>query len=139
MRTHVMDTTSAEQVEALRHFNRFYTREIGVLEEGLLKSRFTLTQARVLFELATRKSSTFSELKDTLGLDRGYLSRILRGFAANRLISRRKSTEDARSVLLSLTWKGQQAFAGLDQRARQDAAVILKHVPTSQRTRLLSS
>jgi DNA-binding MarR family transcriptional regulator/GNAT superfamily N-acetyltransferase len=126
-------------VEALRRFNRFYTRHIGALEEGLLKTPFTLTQARVLFELGTRKVCTFSEINGELRLDPGYLSRTLQGFAAKGLISRRKSTDDARRVGLSLTAKGKRAFAQLDERARKDASALLAQVTPEKRTRLLTS
>lgn len=131
-----MDTAPAE---TLRRFNRFYTRYIGVLEEGLHKTPFTLTQARVLFELATRRVSTFSELNDELCLDPGYLSRILRGFTTRGLVSRRKAHDDARRVQLSLTTKGKRAFAELDRKASKDASVLLAHVAPQKRTRLLAS
>ena len=127
------------QVEALRRFNRFYTRRIGVLREGLLDTRFTLAQARVLYEIGTRTHSTFSEINEELRLDPGYLSRILRGFASKRLVSRRKSPEDGRRVLLSLTTKGREAFAELEQRARADASTILAKVAPERRARLLAS
>jgi len=129
----------SESVASLRHFNRFYTRQIGALDDGLLGTRFTLTQARVLFELGTRKVSTFSEMNDELRLDPGYLSRILRDFATQGLISRRKSAQDARRVQLSLTAKGKRRFAALDDRARQEASAVLAQVPPAKRTRLLSA
>jgi DNA-binding MarR family transcriptional regulator len=81
-----------------------------VLREGLLDTPFTLAQARVLFEIGTRGTSTSGAINDELRLDPGYLSRILAGFVAKRLISRRKSTSDRRRVLLSLTAKGSAGF-----------------------------
>ena len=127
------------QVETLRGFNRFYTRRIGVLEEGLLKTRFTLTQARVLFELGTRKYATAGEISDTLGLDLGYLSRIVQDFASRDLISRKKSSDDGRRILLSLTAKGRKAFQNLDQSSRNEVAAILTELPPATRDRLLAS
>ena len=127
------------QIETLRGFNRFYTRRIGALEEGLLKSPFTLTQARVLFELGTGKNATAGEISDTLGLDLGYLSRIVQDFASRRLISRRKSSDDGRRILLSLTAKGRKAFQNLDQSSRSEVSAILAELPPATRDRLLAS
>jgi DNA-binding MarR family transcriptional regulator/GNAT superfamily N-acetyltransferase len=127
------------QVETLRGFNRFYTRRIGVLDEGLLKSPFTLTQARVLFELGTGKYATAGEISDTLGLDLGYLSRIVQDFASRGLISRRKSSDDGRRILLSLTAKGRKAFQNLDKSSRNEVSAILAELPPATRDRLLAS
>src|SRR5437763_459019 len=90
-------------LEAVRRFNRFYTREIGVLEEGLLKSRFSLTEVRVLYELHHRERPTAAELADELRLDEGYLSRILVSFHGAGLIAKRRSRSDARQQFLALT------------------------------------
>ena len=81
--------STPQQVETLRSFKRFYTRRIGVLREGLLKTRFTLTQARVLFELGTRRAASAGEISDELDLDLGYLSRILLDFSSQGLITRK--------------------------------------------------
>src|ERR1700733_2861737 len=99
------------QVEAVRRFNRFFTQRIGVLDEGLLASDFTLTQARVLFEMGTRKMCTAGDLIGVLGLDPGYLSRIIQEFADSGFVTRKQSAEDGRRTNLSLTRKGQKAFA----------------------------
>jgi len=129
----------AAQVEAVRRFNRFYTRRIGVLREGLLDTPFSLAQARVLFEIGTRGTSTSGAINDELRLDPGYLSRILAGFVAKRLVSRRKSTSDRRRVLLSLTAKGQQAFAELELKARNEASAMLGGLPVAKRAQVTSS
>lgn len=128
-----------QHVEALRSFNRFYTRHIGVLEEGLLKTPFTLTQARVLFELGTRKGATAGEIKDTLGLDLGYLSRILQGFASRGLLSRKRSSGDARRILLSLTAKGRAAFQDLNTKSQDQVSTVLAQLPNESRTKLLAA
>jgi DNA-binding MarR family transcriptional regulator/GNAT superfamily N-acetyltransferase len=126
-------------VEAVRRFNRFYTREIGVLEEGLLKSPFSLTEARVLYELAHRDHPTAAELGKALGLDAGYLSRILRGFERRDLIARRPSTTDGRQNLLALTAGGRAAFGRLDQAARDQIGALLGTLPGAGRRRLLEA
>lgn len=127
------------QVDALRSFNRFYTKRIGVLEEGLLQSPFTLTQARVLFELATRQRATAGEISDSLGLDLGYLSRIVQEFAVQDLISRKKSDDDGRRIQLSLTAKGRKAFQALDKRSRDEVSGMLSELPHARRARLLAA
>src|SRR5438552_19005774 len=93
---------STDRVERVRAFNRFYTRRIGVLHEGLLHTPFTLTESRMLWELAHRGTSTATELARALDLDAGYLSRLLRGFDERGLLKSNRSSEDARQVNLSL-------------------------------------
>jgi len=112
-------------VAAMRNFNRFYTRKIGVLNEGLLDSRFSLTEGRVLYELANRERPTATELCPDLGLDVGYLSRILRRFEQGGLIARTTSRTDGRQSLLALTAKGRAAFAPLDSRSRQEIGILM--------------
>ncbi|HWA46494.1 MAG TPA: bifunctional helix-turn-helix transcriptional regulator/GNAT family N-acetyltransferase [Hypericibacter adhaerens] len=124
------------RVQAVRRFNRFYTRKIGVLGEGLLDSPFTLTQARILYELAHRNRPTASDLAEALGLDPGYLSRILRGFEKQGLLSRAASAEDARQRHLSLTAKGRKTFAGLDRVTRRQIAGLLEPLSEPDRGRL---
>lgn len=128
-----------EQVAALRSFNRFYTQRIGALDKGLLDSPFSLTQARVLFELARCQSPTASQLGATLHLDRGYLSRILQGFLRQGLITRSRSREDARQVALKLTASGRRAFGGLDRRSQREAQTLLSGLPATARGDLLAS
>src|SRR5215475_5012316 len=96
-----------ERVAAVRRFNRFYTRQIGLLQEGYLDSAFSLSQVRVLYELAHRDKLTASALSRDLGLDPGYLSRVLRDFEKRRFISRTRSEADGRQSHLELTARGQ--------------------------------
>lgn len=126
------------QAETVRGFNRFYTRQIGVLDEGLLASPFTLTQARVLFELGIRKAVTAREIGDVLGLDAGYLSRIVQNFASQGLIRREPSPEDGRQIVLSLTTEGRKTFRGLDRKSHAVAAAHLSGLSTPRRARVLS-
>lgn len=134
-----MPVQMGAHVEAVRRFNRFYTRRIGVLEEGLLASPFTLAQARVLFELGTRHAVTAGQLVGLLGLDPGYLSRILQGFADARLVKRQRSTEDGRRAELSLTAKGRKAFGALDQASRQTIGAMIAPLSAIERGRLLAA
>jgi DNA-binding MarR family transcriptional regulator/GNAT superfamily N-acetyltransferase len=127
------------RIEAVRHFNRFYTQKIGVLQEGLLKSPFTLSQLRVLYELAYRKQPTAAQLSNDLNLDRGYVSRILADFEKRGLIERKPSSDDARESLLALTRKGTDAFAPLNVRSHDEMAEMLSGLSSSQQKRLLES
>src|SRR5271155_2618911 len=95
-----------ERIAAVRRFNRFYTRQIGALREKPYKSPFSLTEVRVLYELAHRDKQTGAELSGDLGLDPGYLSRILTGFAKQNLLDKMPSAADGRQSLLSLTAEG---------------------------------
>src|SRR5947209_19366265 len=109
-----------EAIAAVRAFNRFYTERIGVLREGYLESPFSLAQVRVLYELAHRDRATAGALARELGLDPGYLSRILRGFQRQGLVARQRSAADARQSDIWLTDEGRAAFAPLDRRSHDD-------------------
>ena len=119
------DQSLDQRVGAVRRFNRAYTRRIGVLRDDFLKTSYSLAEARVLYELATRQKPTAGEIAAELGLDHGYLSRILRSFHERGLITKTPSPEDRRQSLLSLTVKGRIAFAPLDQRSQDDVAAML--------------
>lgn len=129
----------ARRVEAMRHFNRFYTQHIGVLHEGLLKSPFSLTEVRVLYEIAHRDEPTAAELSKDLGLDAGYLSRILRDFGRKGLVEKRPSKADGRRSLLRLTKKGQKEFATLNARQDDEVSAILTNLSHEDHTRLVKS
>jgi DNA-binding MarR family transcriptional regulator/GNAT superfamily N-acetyltransferase len=126
-------------VEEVRRFNRFYTQKVGVLHEGLLGSPFSLTEVRVLYEVANREGPTASELARELGLDAGYLSRILRGFERRGLIERRPSESDGRQSLLLLTDEGREIFAPLDARSRDEVGGALASLGASDRERLVEA
>ncbi len=123
-------------IPAVRAFNRFYTRQIGVLREGLLKSPFSLAEVRVLYEIAHRQQPPATELCEELGLDPGYLSRILRGLEKRGLVSKSPSPKDGRQSLLGLTARGRQTFATLDERQNQEVAVLLQALSPEQQARL---
>lgn len=131
--------TLEERVRAVRYFNRFFTRQIGVLREGLLHSPYSLTEARILFELANQERPTASDLCRELGLDAGYLSRILTRFEQQKLVEKVPSDTDGRQRLLRLTPDGQQAFALLDQRSHEEAAELLTNLKEDDQQRLLKA
>jgi DNA-binding MarR family transcriptional regulator/GNAT superfamily N-acetyltransferase len=117
--------TSEDQIAAVRAFNRFYTRKLGVLDQHLLKSPFSLSEARVLYELAHREEVSAKEIAIELGLDAGYLSRIVQKFDEDGLITRKPLPSDRRHVRLALTAKGRQAFARLDRASHDEVAAML--------------
>ena len=127
------------RVGVVRRFNRFWTRQIGVLREGYLESRFSLTEVRVLFELAHREETTASELGEELGLDAGYLSRLLGGFEKGGLIHKRPSEADGRRSLLRLTEQGLETFAPLDARSRSDIGAMLGSLTVAEQERLVGA
>src|SRR5262245_13672072 len=128
-----------QTIEAVRGFNRFYTRKIGVLQEGHLGSPFSLTEIRVLYELAHRENPAAAELAQDLGLDPGYLSRMLSGFERRGLIEKKPSDQDARRSLLSLTAEGRATFEPLDIKARENIEHLLGELAPAARGRLIAS
>lgn len=126
------------RVKAVRAFNRFYTQRIGVLDP-YLGSQFSLTEVRVLYELAHRDQPTATELARDLSLDGGYLSRILRRFEAKGWLARTPSPADARQSLLRLTEAGHAAFAPLQQASRDEAARLLAALPEPQQAKLIAA
>ena len=125
-------------VKAVRRFNRFFTRRIGVLAP-YLGSELSLTDVRVLYELAHRDALVASDLARELGLDGGYLSRILRRFEGAGWISRTPSAKDARQSELTLTPAGHAAFAPLQQRSRDEAAALLSPLPAPRQAELVQA
>lgn len=128
-----------ERIDAVRAFNRFYTRQIGLLDEGLLKSPFSLTEARVLYELAHRDGLTATDLGRDLGLDAGYVSRLLKKFERLRLIARSTVASDARQSSITLTPAGRKAFAPLNQDSHNQVQALLDRLPPSEQERLVKA
>lgn len=126
-------------VAAFRRFNRFYTRHVGALDEGYHRSRFTLTEARVLYELGTRDVANATAIREELSLDPGYLSRILQGFANAGLVSRKRASKDRRQLVLTLTAKGRRAFLELDSKSNERAREILDTLAPAERRQLLAA
>ena len=127
------------RIAAVRRFNRFYTRQVGALDEGLLHSALSLPEARVLYEIAHRESSTAAELGRDLRLDTGYLSRLLRALERRALIERAPSPADGRQSLLRLTAEGRATFDDLDKRSSEDVASLLTPLGDHQQRRLLDA
>ncbi len=128
-----------QTVQLVRRFNRFYTGKIGVLRQRYLRGPFSLTEARVLYELAHRQNSAASELGEELGLDAGYLSRILRGFQKQGLMRTTPSEIDRRRRVLCLTVQGRRAFARIDADARSEIGAMLEDLAPAAQDRLVRS
>jgi DNA-binding MarR family transcriptional regulator/GNAT superfamily N-acetyltransferase len=127
------------RIDAVRRFNRFYTRRIGALQQGYMGSPFALPQARVLYEIGQRGSSTASELGAELDLDLGYLSRLLQGLKRQGMVQGEAAKEDARRVRLSLTSKGRKAYQQLDSRSRELVAGMLGKLAAPEQARLVGA
>src|SRR5437868_5864632 len=122
------------RIAAVRRFSRFYTRQLGLLQESLVATPFSLAQARVLYELVNRDTVTASELAADLDLDHGYLSRILRRFAEQGLLAKKRAADDGRQSVITITAKGRKAFAPLNKGSHdQVAAMLAKLSPAAQR------
>jgi DNA-binding MarR family transcriptional regulator/GNAT superfamily N-acetyltransferase len=134
-----MSQDSDGQISAVRAFNRFYTRKLGVLDQQLLKSPFSLSEARVLYEIATRENPAAKPIGIELGLDPGYLSRIIQNFDDGGLIARTPLPSDRRQHQLSLTAKGRQAFAKLNRSSHDEVAAMLAALPNGGRDRLIGA
>jgi DNA-binding MarR family transcriptional regulator/GNAT superfamily N-acetyltransferase len=125
------------QIQAFRSFSRFYTRQIGTLNEGLLETRYSLTEARILYEVASKPNITATELGELLRLDQGYLSRVLSRLHESRLIARKTLSADARQTGLTLTQRGLAAFRTLNERSNDQVREILRRLSPAKRTELL--
>jgi DNA-binding MarR family transcriptional regulator/GNAT superfamily N-acetyltransferase len=131
--------TPADPVQTIRRFNRFYTRQIGVLQEHLLQSQFSLTEVRVLYELAHRANVTAKDLCHDLGLDRGYVSRMLQTFETHGWIKTAPSPDDRRYQFLSLTAKGHKVFDPLERRSSEEVAAMLARLSPNQQKKMLAA
>jgi DNA-binding MarR family transcriptional regulator len=125
-----MDTQ--KHIREIRNFNRFYTDLIGLLDNHLLDSDYSLAEARILYEIFTAKQLSASDIIHSLSIDKGYLSRILKKFEKQGLVARRSSDEDARVSLLSLTGKGLKVFNELNDASDQQIAALVSAMPGSR-------
>ena len=134
-----MDHSLGDMIAAVRTFNRFYSRVIGLFGEGLLKTSYSLTEARVIFELAQRDTTEAVQLRRTLGLDAAYLSRMLQRFETDGLVMRTRSDRDGRRQVLALTPSGRAAFQLLDGRSSADAQGLLAPLRDADRRELVAA
>jgi DNA-binding MarR family transcriptional regulator len=134
-----MEDDLARHVAEVRAFNRFYTQRIGMLEAGILKSGFSLSEARLLFELAHRDTATATDLCTALHLDAGYVSRLVAQFVESGLVQRRASGKDARRTELRLTKKGRATFASLDASSEDAVRALLLPLGRPHRERITAA
>jgi DNA-binding MarR family transcriptional regulator/GNAT superfamily N-acetyltransferase len=134
-----MTVRPRDRAAAVRRFNRFYTRQIGVLRKTFLDSPYSLGEARVLYEIASGHSRTASEIGRSLDLDGGYLSRVLRNFEKRGLIQRKASPSDARQSHLALSPRGRKSFAPLERRSQRDTAAMLESLAPADQARLIAA
>ena len=132
-------TDLAPRIDTVRRFNRFYTRAIGVLQDGWLNSKFSLAEARVLYELAHRENPSATVVGNTLELDPGYLSRILSAFQKRKLVEKTPSQDDGRQILLALTAEGRRQFAPLEARTVQEVRAMLQKLPENEQRQLVAA
>jgi DNA-binding MarR family transcriptional regulator/GNAT superfamily N-acetyltransferase len=138
---HLMKSNNAldSQIAAIRGFNRFYTRKLGIIEPKLLHSTFTLQEARIIYEIAHRPTCTATDLTRDLGLDPGFLSRSLQALQQRQIVTRKPSKEDGRVNELSLTAKGRAASAELERRSREEVGSLLASLEDSQRAAVVQA
>jgi DNA-binding MarR family transcriptional regulator/N-acetylglutamate synthase-like GNAT family acetyltransferase len=135
----MMQDELVQRIDTVRRFNRFYTREIGVLHEGFLDSPFSLAEGRVLYELAHRQKPTATAVRTSLGLDAGYLSRILTAFEKRGLVEKTPSEHDGRKSLLALTAKGREHLAPLETRSNEQVAAMLQRLSENDQRQLIAA
>jgi len=128
-----------ERIAAVRRFSRFYTRQLGLLQESLVHTRFSLTEARVLYELAHRETVTASALAVDLDLDHGYLSRILRRFGDEGLLKKMRAENDGRQSVISITARGRKAFAPLNKNSHDQVAAMLGRLDSAEQQRVIGA
>ena len=134
-----MPSDGKRRVAAVRRFNRFYTRQIGVLRKTYLDSPYSLAEARVLYEIASSVAPTASAIGRTLDLDAGYLSRTLHSFEKRGLIARKASANDARQSHLALSARGRKSFAPLDRRSQRDTQAMLRGLAPAEQVQLIAA
>lgn len=135
----MVENNHNESIAAFRRFTRFYTKQLGLLKQGLLDTRFPLTHGRVLYELAQHKQPTSSDLISELNIDPGYLSRILSSFEKEGVIRKVRSKSDSRQRILKLTARGKESFSELNERSKKEVASLLLGLSEEDRHRLLEA
>jgi DNA-binding MarR family transcriptional regulator len=139
MKSSKPDSDLGREIAAVRGFSRFYTRKLGIIEPKLLGSRWTLQEARIIYEIAQRQNCTATELVRKLGLDAGFLSRTLQAMQQRQIVTRKPSNTDRRVTELALTAKGRAAFADLDGRSRGEVAALLGKLDAVERAAMVAA
>jgi DNA-binding MarR family transcriptional regulator/ribosomal protein S18 acetylase RimI-like enzyme len=134
-----MQTEAASRVAGVRQFNRFYTRQIGLLRQGMVGTPFSLTEGRVLYEIGRRGTTTAAALVADLTIDPGYLSRLLHGFITSGLVVSTRSATDRRQSILALTDRGREKFTTLDRRSQEEIGALLERLDNDEQRRLLEA
>ncbi|MFZ5967299.1 MAG: bifunctional helix-turn-helix transcriptional regulator/GNAT family N-acetyltransferase [Bacillota bacterium] len=132
-----MGTKGKDTILEIRRFNRFYTDILGLLNQHILDSPYSLTEVRILFEIDKMEDCTANTLIDKLHIDRGYISRILKGFETKGLIYKENSPTDGRTYFLYLTAKGKEILAALEDKSNQQVRQIIRHLKEDEQGRLL--
>ncbi len=135
----MLPSEAADRVTGVRQFNRFYTRQIGLLRQGMVGTSFSLTEGRVLYEIGRRGTAAAAELVAELSIDPGYLSRLLRGFITSGLVVSTRSATDRRQSILALTDRGRETFTTLDRRSQEEIGVLLERLSDDEQGRLLTA
>ncbi len=135
----MLDLNLGEKIAVIRRFNRFITKNIGVLREGLLHSSFSLTESRIIYEIANQSNLIAADLSKELGLDPGYLSRMLDRLEQQGLIEKIPSESDGRQRILHLTSEGENAFALLDSRSKEEVLELLNKLSEQEQKLLIQS
>jgi DNA-binding MarR family transcriptional regulator/GNAT superfamily N-acetyltransferase len=139
MASRTKQTRQEHRVAAVRAFNRFYPLQVGLLSPGYLHSPFSITEARVIYEIATRGEAQVADLRRQLGLDAGYVSRMLNRFEEQGLIARERASADRRRQLVTLTAKGRRTFASLDRRSAAEIEGVIRPYSEEQQRRLVEA
>lgn len=126
-----------KHISEIRAFNRFYTRFIGLLDKHILDSPYSLPEARILYELYHHDTITASDIITSLGIDKGYLSRVLLQFEKRKLLVKKRAPEDKRSVYLGLTLLGKKEFETINDASHNQLATLLEHLPATDIDKLL--
>jgi DNA-binding MarR family transcriptional regulator len=125
-----------EVIASLREFNRFYTTILGVVNNHILDSEYSLTEARVIYELASSGKLTAREIKEKLLLDEGYMSRIIARFLKNGVIFKDQSNNDKRAFLLRLTAKGKEVFNMINDQSDRQIENLIQHLSKTEQEKL---
>src|SRR5262245_46444049 len=139
MPTRTVSTNETEQVSAMREFNRFYTTRLGLLRRRHLDGEFSLTEARILYEIGSNPKLTASSLRNTLGLDAGYISRLLTLLTRRKLVRQTASKEDGREKLLTLSHTGEKKLAQLNKQSALQIQELLEPLSAADRDTLIKS